>query len=745
MAMSAARVVALLLIAGLLTSPSDLASCGPFLLTAIFSFSRQPDKPDTSFAQGQLGVLLPSFYRSYLAIAYRHLTGIGVNASERAAFFPRRRTTVMAEPSVWVKSWGVSLPQSALDWLEARKKVPGAPAPARIDVYRRDRDPNNYSEYVNCGDDSFRTAILTLESRRSKYNAAEIEDWLRGQDQVFANCAGGPVIPQPAPDNSNALLKADRAYQIAAANFYAGSFDQAESQFRAIAEDQNSPWRSTSAYMLARCNIRRATVADQPDAMAQAQSQLEAVLQDASLKSVQPAAASLLNFVHARLEPESRLHELAQSILAKNASPTLAQDFNDYLFLFYKRDGSLTAPDDLTDWLATYREPMPASDYSLKRWRATQSLPWLIAALTQVQAGDASAELLQAADQIQPSSPAYATVAFHTIRLLEASNQDAEARRRLDAILASRNKYPQSAVNMFLAERMRASESWEAFLKYAPRVPVGSGYDYESESSSDLTSDPQLKAFAGGRPVFDADASTILNEQVPLARMKDAITSAALPATLRTSIAVAAWMRAVLIDDDASAAELAPQVKTLNLAAYIGARSKDAKKFEAVYVMLKNPGVRPFIETGFGRLTPDSKLDDLRDNWWCSFSAQGEDYQHDYYRSRSHFSTPLAMLYGNSKPDAAFLPGADRTQAAQEWSALQKVPAAPTFLSEQAVEYLKAHPDDPRAAETLALAVRSTRYGCGDRNTTQQSKAAFRMLHSRYPNSEWAKKTKYYY
>ena len=177
----------------------------------------------------------------------------------------------------------------------------------------------------------------------------------------------------------------------------------------------------------------------------------------------------------------------------------------------------------------------------------------------------------------------------------------------------------------------------------------------------------------------------------------------------------------------------------------MAAPDKDARKFEAVYVILKNPGVRPFIETGFGRLTPTAKLDNLRDNWWCSFSTQGENYQADYYRSRSQFSTPLAMLYRTSKPEAVFLAKAEREQADKEWKSLTALPTASTWLSEQIVNYLKNHAAEPRAAETLALAVRSTRYGCGDAGTSTQSKAAFRLLHSRYPNSEWAKKTKYYY
>jgi hypothetical protein len=749
MAMNAARVIALLLIAGLLTSPTDLSSCGPFLLTAVFTLSRQPDQPDTRFAQGQLGILLPSYYRAYLAVAYRHLTGVGVNASERAAFFP---AALPPGPAIqWSTEWRTSIPPSVQEWLEARKRVPGAPAPLKIDVYHRETTPTSYSEYLNCPDDAFHNAVLTLQARQGKFTTAEMQDWLRGQDEVFANCSDGPVIPQAAPDGSNALLQTDRAYQIAAANFYARNFEQAESQFQTIAADQNSPWRAMSVYLLARNNIRRATLADQPKAMTEAESELQAIAKDDSLKPVQPAAASLLQFVRARVNPEQRLHELSQSILAKNAGPTLAQDFTDYLFLFYKRDAGVKAPDDLTDWLETFRANTTLTERVIQRWRETQSLPWLIAALTQARAGDASTpELLQAADKIQPDSPAYGTIAFHATRLLEESNQAAEARKRLDTLLASRSKYPGSAVNLFLAERMRESESWEAFLKYAPRVPVGSGYDYDGESPSNLTSDPQLKPFAG-RPIFDADASTILNEQVPLSLLKDAATNASLPATLRSAIATAAWVRAVLLDNDGLARELAPLVQTLApelkqpLTAYSGTADKDARKFEAVYLMLKNPGLRPFVETGFGRLTPLAKIDDLRDNWWCSFGTRGEDYQNNYYRSRAQFSTPLAILYGSRKSEAAFLAQPDRTRADTEWNALKGIAAAPTFLSEQAVNYLKTHEADPRAPEALALAVRSTRYGCGDAGTSKQSQAAFRLLHSRYPKSDWAKKTKYYY
>ncbi|HYL38803.1 MAG TPA: hypothetical protein VEV17_22990 [Bryobacteraceae bacterium] len=745
MAVRVARLAVLVLLVAVLTSPTDLSSCGPFLTTAVFTFSRQPDDPGAA----PMGILLPTFYRSNLIVAYRRLIGVGFDDAARKAFFPPPPKP--EHPPNGVPAWGVLLPTATQDWLAARKKVPGAPEPPKIDVYRRDRTPGDYDEYVNCPDDAFRTASTTLGDRLARYGAAnpELLDWLRGQDDVFANCSGSPVNPNPPPEGGSAWLQADRAYQIAAASFYAGDFDRAEAEFRAIAADQRSPWRTSAPYLVARCSIRRATLSHQPEAMMQAQTQLENILKNDSLKPVHAAAASLLAFVNARLDPDRRLHELSQSILAKTPSPSLAQDFTDYLFLFYKLDWSkLNQPDDLTDWLSTFLVSPAPADHALERWRATQSLPWLVAALTRSQAG-APPDLLQAADQVQSDSPAYATVAFQTVRLLENSKESADARRRLDAILAERTKYPPSTANLFLAERMRVAESWEAFLRYALRVPVGSGYDYESEAPIDPAADPQLKAFAGGRPIFDMDATTVLNRQIPLHLVADAVERGALPAPLRSVVARAAWARAVLLDDDAVAEPLARLLQKIEpawnqpLGDYLKAADRSAKRFSAAYLMLRNPGARPYLDPGFGRLTPIGKLDSFRDNWWCA-PAKGEQGAGSPGMGWA-WSPPMSLLYGASRPQATFLTEADQAQAAQEWAKLAGFPGAPSFLSAVALEYVKAHPNDPRAPEALALAVRSTRYGCADADTGKQSKAAFQLLHARYASTDWAKKTRYWY
>jgi hypothetical protein len=58
-------------------------ACAPDFFRAVFSYARHPDLPRTEFIDGRLGVLQPTFARSYLVIAYRYLNGIGMNPKER--------------------------------------------------------------------------------------------------------------------------------------------------------------------------------------------------------------------------------------------------------------------------------------------------------------------------------------------------------------------------------------------------------------------------------------------------------------------------------------------------------------------------------------------------------------------------------------------------------------------------------------------------------------------------------------
>ena len=48
-------------------------------------YSQHPDMPIVKFAQGQLGVVRPTFARSYLVVAYRYASGVPLSKDEQEA------------------------------------------------------------------------------------------------------------------------------------------------------------------------------------------------------------------------------------------------------------------------------------------------------------------------------------------------------------------------------------------------------------------------------------------------------------------------------------------------------------------------------------------------------------------------------------------------------------------------------------------------------------------------------------
>src|ERR1051325_10038920 len=85
--MNSTRLLVLGLLTAALAGPPEAESCGPIFLSAQFWFVAQP--PQDVFARGQLGILRPKYYRRYLVVAFRYLTGSPLSPQEAAAFNPR--------------------------------------------------------------------------------------------------------------------------------------------------------------------------------------------------------------------------------------------------------------------------------------------------------------------------------------------------------------------------------------------------------------------------------------------------------------------------------------------------------------------------------------------------------------------------------------------------------------------------------------------------------------------------------
>jgi hypothetical protein len=116
--------------------------------------------------------------------------------------------------------------------------------------------------------------------------------------------------------------------------------------------------------------------------------------------------------------------------------------------------------------------------------------------------------------------------------------------------------------------------------------------------------------------------------------------------------------------------------------------------------------------------------------WWCAFSELKEEKD-------ILFSRHPIFLYNR----LSFISEKEDKQAKKEWKILSAKGTAPDYLSEKVIEYSKKNTDNAYLPEALHRAIKTTRFGCTGEKTSEYSKSAFRILHKKFPNSEWTKKT----
>jgi hypothetical protein len=758
-------------VAVVLLSPTrNVEACGPFFEPDVFVSTKAPDDPG-AFATGKLGLLQPGFDSRDYAVAFRYLNGGKLSASELRAYAPPPAPTGIAQdwskltPAQVVAAQQADVAasrnaQPVGHWLNERAKY----SPASTAAEQKPLFPTDYAgnivfdeSYLNCPDPAFLNATLTLSKRAEAWGSQSpwLADWIRGQDAVFSNCTGKTVtMPTAAAPGSPALLQADRAYQVASATFYATQFDEAAREFAAIAADGKSPWSAWGGYLAARATVRKAFAMGSStdpwsgeiasfdmDTMRRAQQMLETLLKQPNPTPSRTIVQNELNFVRIRTEPEKRAAEICAALAGPAPDANFTHDIDDLNWLLVKKV-DIPNPPPLLAWIAAWRGGgMSASAYA--RWQQDNALPWLVVALAWTGPADSSApELLQAAAKIAPGTPAYDTVFYHRVRLLSALKRTDEARALLDAAIpALRREKPGSNLNALLGERMALARSFDEFLVYAPRVALSTG----SQGADDLQGQCNQSAHAVNAPAdcselkqpmeLDEDAVTVLNRQTPINLLIAAASSPSLPANLRSELAVATWTRTVLLQDADGAARLAPLLpKPIRDTAGSGVG------FSADIAILRNPGIRPYLEPGVARVASFSYFDEFRDNWWC------KPWDDQTYADQQ---SPRPL------PVPAFLPAGELARGTAEVQRLQQLPDSVALIGQRVVDYANAHPEDSLVPEALALTVRAGHYACaayvpnltgGNQSEyTPVSKAAFELLHRRYPRSPWALKTRYYY
>ncbi len=773
-------------------------------------------QPTLSYATGNLGVIQPNYGSVYLFVAYRNLAGWPIRRDELKVLWESGMKQVADQPISLYRAVQRQASQSGKpqggenDWESVWFSVVGQlehglPVPSKFLIPGSEPGPviyrqtfsklsgwMSYGQFPNCQQDAFREAVSTYKRLAGQFGESSpvVKNWITAQQMVFGNCYEGDAVPSPLPSTAPAIARKARAYQIAAAYFYSGGYDQSVADFRAIAKDSSSPWSTIAPYLVARSLVRKATMVGKPGpdlaALAQAESEVEAILSNPRYAKYDHAAKQLRGFIEFRLHPRQRVVKLADNMTKFSGDPNFRQDVTDFKLLFprvaesgsywgpppmlrsdvYLKLADIRAKSDLLDWMSTLRLGGPeAYAHSFEKWQRTHSQAWLVAALMNAATHSPHlAELEAAADHIPPISKAYDSVTFHTLRLLVLQGREGEARERLARLHIREMGYPSgptppSTVNLFLALGFQLASNLDELFKNAPRIPatITSGNSSQEmpepiwESSGENDFDPSAAR-------LDDDAVMVFNRFLPVALVAKAVRSTGIPENLRREIALAVWTRAALLGNAAVARSVAPAVETFapeltaSIQSYNSAKTPAARRFAAVFTMLKFPGLRPFFTT-LNRETPIEEIDAYRDNWWGTegpLCAPPNPYNgQPGYPPRPQWpqiGRALVAIYpgGKVKPPA-FLTKKEQTEAAEEWQRLLKMGPAPNYLSTQTLAWAKVHPSDPRVPEALALAVKSTRFGCANTATGEFSKAAFDLLHGRYPRSSWAENTKYWF
>lgn len=180
-------------------------------------------------------------------------------------------------------------------------------------------------------------------------------------------------------------------------------------------------------------------------------------------------------------------------------------------------------------------------------------------------------------------------------------------------------------------------------------------------------------------------------------------------------------------------------------------------------ILVSAPGIwEPITMTGGGEVTVLDSFDHNDKNWWCPFEPDRQlgglrdDFDALTGTQRAQWSAK--RLEPVMEADAAATLAAKRESVLKthpvvksiswkEIQALSAMPSAPKLVAGQATRWGKAAAkDDMAAAEALAQAIRTTRYGCNwHGGHGPYSKAAYEVLHKKFGTTPWATQTPFWF
>ncbi len=697
---------------------------------------------------------MPTYWRSYLYVAYRSMDGVSLTAEERQEI-QRVWFRIPASPENQQAAWSD---------LRSATKVP---SPSLDKAARRgvSLDTRNFVQYHPCTPHAYQRAADRLREHLDRFGADsdEVREWVQAQDIAFHHCSmpGDGVFPAEAPPSIHPVIRDDRRYQMAAARFIATHFEEAEALFRNIEPDPESWAGLWAPYMVGRSILwqARTQVSDDEEylrLLRRAQVALEAVLRDDDFAATHNAARFLLIRILSVTDPEAAVRLLGLRLMSPLRADSRVQDLDQYTSLLdhhtrrkksywtekrpYADLRDLGSRDGLTDWILAFQsQDAAAYQHSLARWRKTGSTAWLLACLAKADGPTSEATELLAAAAEQPPGPGWASVEYYRARLLGAVGAGDQARAVVDR-LAPEISQRSSSWNRALALRSQLGRTPEETLRYGVRKPYSYGritsfgprvYPFDG----DTRKPEHLRRLLLQGDLLMPRTADILNSAVPLDRFAElAVEADWAPALLQQDLLIAAWVRAALLNDQPRAVALADHVAAIapetnaDMAHFRAAAPKN-RQFVAIGIILKFPGMSARVYPGLGRHAPLDEIHAHGFNWWWWTKRGAVD--------------PTPPTTG----PVDWLSPAERAQAKREWKSIVALGNGAAFLYQAVLDRCTGPSPPPGCAEALyrtALTEDWIRYSHGVQYLPYDIERAVRekaseTLRKRFGRTAWAR------
>ena len=613
----------------------------------------------------------------------------------------------------------------------------------------------------NCRPDAFRMARATYVERRARYGmgSVELDRWVRMQIAVFRQCGedeGGPPA-EPAAD-WRAVEQHDRRYQLAAWHFYRLGYLEAAARFRAIAQSTDSPWQALARYLVPRSLARHAVVNERMERqgwarkpspgrvrfLEEALAEFERLAADEVYLAEFPSVTNQIMRIRTELDDSAFVGDVERRLIEEPAAMDPI-DLRDYDYLADRWHTVRGRPEEYGRWLQHVRvladslahglhyDMVPAPvDELLDAWREERSLPYLYLALAFAHESSPPQDLRDLLAQSQDhasGTPGYLAMLGQRLRVARILGDDAAVTELKDELVA---QLPQ-AISRATANEMRlrlasAATDWREYIQWGSLLPLDLPWEDAFARSLPLS---RFHRITSETRLFSGEVAALLNLFLTPRMFMDVLDAPPLSEYQRSRLANAGWVRALLADDVSAAVELAAWVGRFSpllkeaMARFVAAEDK---YFDAAWIVLKHPGLSPWVRPGVGRTQLEIGHKPASDrlgvsmstyNWWCPKLGHNLD----------RLASDLPYLVRGVDPD---------TQVTAE------LPTAAEFFGPHVIRYARENQSDPRIPEALHRVVFATRYSCQS-GPGAVSRAAYAILHEDYSGSKWAERTSYWY